>query len=458
MTGHTGKVVIIADDLTGANDTGLQFAKRGCRTLSFFDVREAANRDEGDVFVFNAETRSLDAKAAYDKITGLAGALKLDDMPFVYKKIDSTMRGHVGAEIDALLDSASFDFAAVSPAYPAIRRRTIGGYHLVGDMLLEETEMAGDPKYSLHESHLPALLSSQSKYSVGHIDLRVIKRGEAAVIKEVREHISRENRILVFDSFTQRHLDTVAQSLLSYGGKVLWTGSAGLAQSLSEHFARKRDKPLSADPHRRAKSGSCSGVLVIAGSVSAVTREQIAALAEREPFRIVAANPVCLLEEQRRHQEFSRVLDLLINALDAGCHPVLTTDVSGECRRSVEEWIRNSGKDALYAGNRIAEALGEMGALAVSKRAVQGLVLTGGDIAYRTCKSLQVKALRIVGEAEEGMPLSLLVGGSADRLPAVTKAGAFGSRHSLLHAVKCIDEYAKSGDELAMDSMDSIDG
>ncbi|WP_279237872.1 nucleotide-binding domain containing protein, partial [Brevibacillus borstelensis] len=73
-----------------------------------------------------------------------------------------------------------------------------------------------------------------------------------------------------------------------------------------------------------------------------------------------------------------------------------------------------------------------------ARRMLSGFVLTGGDIAYRTCLHLGVEALQIVSEVEEGIPLSVIIGGLADKLPVVTKAGAFGNRFSLVHAVEKI--------------------
>ncbi|UFJ41406.1 four-carbon acid sugar kinase family protein [Brevibacillus humidisoli] len=430
------KLAIIADDLTGANDSGVQFAKQGFQTISLLDSRHAEYGRDADVWVLNAETRSLDAEQAYAKITEICSSLSLSRIPYIYKKIDSTMRGNIGAEIDALMDQVHFDLAVVIPAYPGNSRVTIGGYHLVNQMLLEDSEIARDPKSPVRQSHLPTMLSSQSKHAVGHIELMVVRQPQR-LADELKRQKAEGKQIIVFDSYAQHDLQAVTQTLVDSGLRILWVGSAGLACSLSEVLSRgERSQPL----RSALESDSQAPILVVAGSVSAVTNEQITVLGERAQFAIIAADPLALLDTDKRPQEMRRLIDRAVALIDEGKSPILTTDTSDLARRGVEDWITRTHTEALAAGNLLADCLGQLGAAIVAERTLCGFVLTGGDIAYRTCLHLDVKALQIVEEVEEGIPLSVAIGGPADHLPVVTKAGAFGQRFSLVHAVEKIQE------------------
>lgn len=179
-------------------------------------------------------------------------------------------------------------------------------------------------------------------------------------------------------------------------------------------------------------------VFVIAGSVSAITAEQIEVLRGLPKFRIVTADPLALLNEETAYQERMRVEAEIVSSIDDQLVPVLSTDSSESMRRAVAEWMERTGESGFAVGNAIADFLGEVGKSVFARRMLSGFVLTGGDIAYRTCLHLGVEALQIVSEVEEGIPLSVIIGGLADKLLVVTKAGAFGNRFSLVHAVEKI--------------------
>jgi uncharacterized protein YgbK (DUF1537 family) len=428
------KLVIIADDLTGSNDAGLQFAKQGFRTISLIDADSRTMTDNADVWVFNAETRSLSAQDAYEKTKEFCMKTDLIDVPYVYKKIDSTMRGNIGAEIDALMDHVAFDLAVVAPAYPRNNRVTVGGYHMVNHVLLEDSEIARDPKSPVTESHIPTLLSRQTNRTVGHVELRQIRTSVSELQNCIGEQVSANRQILVFDSVTEGDLKAITSSISGMPLKVLWVGSAGMAHALSETIRPVIQYPVL--PEEEPQLQSLLPTLVVAGSVNAVTRKQIEALAEKEEFRVVEVNPLLLLDGSAENRE--KLVEDVTAVIDAGSSPVLTTHVGEAARESVGHWIRENGTDALQAGNQIAESLGAIAAQVVTRRKLLGLVLTGGDIAFRTCKHLNVNALSILDEVEEGIPLSKIVGGVADSLPVVTKAGAFGNTNSLVHAVNKI--------------------
>jgi D-threonate/D-erythronate kinase len=435
------KVLIIADDLTGANDAGVQFVKQGFETLSLLTMQEKEDNHEADVLVFNAETRSMDSVKAYQKMKAISESFSLSRFPFVYKKIDSTMRGNIGSEIDALLDRGIFDIAVVLPAYPKNGRITIGGYHLVKGCLLEDSEIARDPKSPVTESHLPTLLSSQSGRAVGHIDIREIRKRQ--VLERIHECIQRDERIIVFDSCLQDDLKTITNVLLESGLQAIWVGSAGLAESLSEEI-----KPPSIQTFNRIKDSVTQGnlpVFTIAGSVSVITKTQVQALTEQSGFQKILANPLLLLDDDRRVQEIVRLTETINDVIRKGYSPVLTTDASYHVMQELHILREAAGKSSMEVGNTIAESLGKVGASIVTSQNIAGLILTGGDIAYRTCKQIGIEALRIVDEVEEGIPLCEILGGRVNGLPVVTKAGAFGDTNSLVHAVEKIQKYNNGG-------------
>lgn len=124
-------MIIVADDLTGATDTGVQFAK-----LNHETVVSLASSGENflwghKVSVINTDCQSLSLEGAYKRSRELAEKLNTVLRPLIYKKVDSTLRGNIGQEIDGFMDEIPFAYCAVAPAYPKNGRITIGGYHII---------------------------------------------------------------------------------------------------------------------------------------------------------------------------------------------------------------------------------------------------------------------------------------------------------------------------------------
>ncbi|OES46086.1 four-carbon acid sugar kinase family protein [Domibacillus iocasae] len=425
-------LLIIADDLTGANDAGVQFAKKGFCTISLLRTEKIDKQNVADVVVINAETRSLSAEQAFQKIKNISEYLTIYSFPHVYKKIDSTLRGNIGIEIDALLDSNLFDIAIVLPAYPKNGRVTVGGYHIVNGCLLEDSEIAKDPKCPVETSHIPTLIGSQSSRKISHLDINQIRKNE--IVEHIHRSLQRNEKIIVCDGFLQSDLITVTNAVGKSGLKVLWVGSAGLAESFAETFEQK---PSCIQGKLNRKTKETFSVLTIAGSVSAITRGQIQSLASQDRVQIVAAEPLNLVNHELREKEMKQMVEEIIDVLKKGYAPVLTTNDSEEIRQQLQKW---NGKNGMEIGNMIALSLGQIAASVLDDCEVSGLILTGGDIAYRTFEQLGVESLQIVDEAEEGIPFCEILDGTLKGLPVVTKAGAFGNPHSLVNAMNKMND------------------
>jgi len=112
------RIAVIADDLTGANDTGAQFAKIGLRTLVVLESTQEQSLRDHDVVVITTDSRALPAQDAYRKVANAAEWVRQRQYDAVYKKIDSTLRGNLGSEIEAIMDVLGCKLAIVAPAFP----------------------------------------------------------------------------------------------------------------------------------------------------------------------------------------------------------------------------------------------------------------------------------------------------------------------------------------------------
>ena len=126
-------VGIIADDLTGANDTALQFYLKGANTqILLSDEIEPVNAKGTQTWAISTESRNVEPEIAYERVLKATKmfAEKLNP-DFYYKKIDSTLRGNIAVEVLGIMAALEYDAAVVVPAFPAEIRTTVGGYHLL---------------------------------------------------------------------------------------------------------------------------------------------------------------------------------------------------------------------------------------------------------------------------------------------------------------------------------------
>ena len=149
----------VADDLTGATTTGVLLARSKARTAVFFN-EEAAEKAEGvdqlDAILISSNSRPLPANEAYDKVTSATLALKRMGVKYFSKRIDTTLRGGVGVEIDAMLDHVDEDaVAVVVPAMPQSRRILVGGYSVIDGVALINTPVAHDVRTPVTENYIP---------------------------------------------------------------------------------------------------------------------------------------------------------------------------------------------------------------------------------------------------------------------------------------------------------------
>ena len=225
------KIVVIADDLTGANDTGVQFAKQGLKTLVLLRVPVSPSRLDEDVLVVDTQSRALSPAEAYQKVTETALLFKdRDQFPTLYKKIDSTLRGNLGTEIDAIMDACGLELAVVAPAFPRNGRTTVGGCHFLENTPLEATEIARDPNCPVGESHIPTLIAQQAKRKVGHVGIKSVLAGTEGILAAMRQLSAAGRQILVCDAWQEDHLKMIALAAVRLEKPILWVGSAGLAE------------------------------------------------------------------------------------------------------------------------------------------------------------------------------------------------------------------------------------
>ena len=186
------KLLIVADDFTGALDTGVQFTARGARTCVVTDPAYDFSRAKAEtqVLVLDAETRHLTPEAAYSVVRrAVEGALRAG-FTHIYKKTDSALRGNVGAELTAVLDGAGAESISFLPALPKMDRITRRGIHYIDGVPVAESVFGRDPFEPVGASSVAEIIAAQSEVPVERqrpaADRTAAGPGGAAALRRLR--------------------------------------------------------------------------------------------------------------------------------------------------------------------------------------------------------------------------------------------------------------------------------
>ncbi len=417
------KMIVIADDFTGSNDTGVQLAKKGARTEVMLTSAQKPSR-RVDVLVINTESRAMPAMQAAAAVQqALAPWCEEAIKPLVYKKIDSTFRGNVGAEVTAAMHTAGRTQAVIAAAIPAAGRTTRDGLCLVHGVPLLETEFASDPKTPILSSRIAELVALQSDIPVHEVSLADVRRGSLSAL--LSGFATAGECMVVVDAQEERDLALIAQAVCEQKQMPLLVGAAGLANALpaGTFMQEKQELP----------------VLVVAGSMSEATRRQVEKALCQDRAKVVDVD-AARLAGSAFEQEMASVIEQACGLLSQQHHTILRTSRRAEDRDMIDALCRNVEMSRQQLGELLSQRLGVITLRIIEQARIGGLFLTGGDIATAVASALGAEGYRIQSEVAPCIPCGTFVNSEIDDLPVITKAGGFGSDTTLCDALYFIEE------------------
>ncbi len=415
MRSKTGlpRFLVIADDFTGANDTGVQLARAGFDTCVL--LRPDGVQNDTRSYVLDTQSRALPVQQAVDAVRRAIGAIALEDFTYVIKKIDSTLRGHIAQEVLAVDQMFGSDLVLCMPALPDLGRTTQQGVqHLHGVPLLQ-TELRSDPQTPVTEDHLPRLLQSVYEREVALLSLAQVRSGAI----DLGTH-----RVYVCDAVTNADMQTVVAAALASGKRrILWVGSAAIADRLM------------------AQTCPVAPSLALVASVSDVTRRQVAYARQAG-----ACWQVVPVERHLDGQELSEIVAEACQTLSQGRDVIVLSSATASRDALQRTWEAGQrlGLSPQETGRRTQRIMGELARQILGKQLVSGLLLSGGDTALGVLQALGAAGSRVLGEAAIGMPYLRIEGGRYHGLPAITKAGAFGQEDAIAFGLRKLREMAQN--------------
>jgi len=396
---------IIADDLTGAMDSSSIYPHLGLSTI--LEIGSNATAD-CDVAVINTDSRSDPPEVAAAKVC--AASKKLYGR-FIFKKIDSTLRGNVNAEVLAISQQIGSSKIIIAPAFPSLGRTTVDGFLLVDGVKVSDSEFGQIQIDPVTESHIPSMLGPDiSPMHVGLINTSYLKSSTSVLFNKIQNSIE---DILVFDATSQAHLKAICKAASLSKGQWLLCGSGGLARESHHLLPNKLSKK------RIVPTFSNDNLLIIVGSNNTRSREQLKMVRNNISVNIINLETENLYRNGGYHEETDR---LLCAAGKLAKGPIIISSTFSQYIPDVHETI--SRILAIFTRKFLKQ------------KDFDGLFITGGDTAMAICNELSVSAIKLHGEMDIGIPFGEMVSGPAHGLTIITKAGGFGKNDAILKVLQ----------------------
>jgi uncharacterized protein YgbK (DUF1537 family) len=378
------ELLVIADDLTGALDTGVQFAKEKIKTVVTTELEwNTLSLDGVEVLVIDTETRHLQEKEAFDRIKRVLEIAKEKEIKYLYKKTDSTLRGNIGIEFLAICQTYDRPIMFI-PAFPKLKRSTRNGIQYIDGTPIHMTSFSKDPLNPVRESYIPKVIEEQAKL-------------ESSIVKiDCYNNLSiTDSDIYIFDAESDKDLLTIGETLKRKHMLKITAGCAGFAEILPKLIDFKRN--------RKQVNLNIKGdhIVIICGSINERSLKQIEFAKEKLGFLDIVLSK----------QEISNELN------------TLSEDIFSNKRIAIRAEILQDPKNLHH---RIIDKLANITEEIYNRTGLNTFIIFGGDTLFKIIEKLKIEYLEPVGEIETGVAVSKAKIVEKE-LVFITKAGGFGN-------------------------------
>jgi uncharacterized protein YgbK (DUF1537 family) len=414
-------LLVIADDFTGALDTGVQFSKKHVPTLvtTNEDANIRAIGDGIEVLVVDIESRHLLPEEAYSIVRRVVRNAVEAGVPHFYKKTDSALRGNIGAELSALLDESKERTLAFVPAFPKSRRTTVNGIQYVDGTELGKSVFSEDPFEPVRVSSVADIIHQQTTLPVINVSIGSYSDIEA---------IPGERTICVYDAQSDGDMERLGAALKKSGSLRVLAGCAGFAETLPELMELQTGKT--------PWEGNKENILIVSGSVNQITIDQMN-YAKKNGY-----HSITLSAEQKLDRGFTKggaceKFVEKVSELLSHYGKVIMEAVSerGQILES-DAYARKKGIPQNELRCLISENIGEIVRRILNKAYVGNLVVFGGDTLYSIMQKIGCDGIVPLFEISPGVVVARIISESHG-FCVITKSGGLGNED----VIKVIDKF-----------------
>ena len=398
------RVLLIADDLTGAADSAAAFARpdapvqvvaagTGDDTL---DATLAAANRRGSVLAIDTDTRDASPQQATERLNHLLArpAIRAHH-GWTLLKVDSLLRGPIAAHVAALRAAGRAERIVCAPALPALGRTTRHGRQLVDGRPIDDRHRT-DPRQPSHGASVADALGLDPADEPG---------------------------LAIHDAASDNDLDQVLATLppSPHARRPLLIGSAGLAGALDRHLGcDARPSP----PTRTAPSAPTtrrpSPALVVSLSPTSTARAQVDRLRDERPD-IVHVTVTPAMDRAERTAGAARLADALTAGADVALLTVEAAPAEGPAVARTRAALLSGVRAVLRLAGRWPAFIGN-----------------GGDATRCILDALDRTVFEVRAPLADGA-ISCLVEVAGDRrIRLITKSGSFGDPDALHRAVSTL--------------------
>ena len=400
---------MIADDLTGACDVGAALLPYPVPiVVEALERMEPSPAASGAALVVrNTQSRTRPPSEAAARVRLALGDLSRGAAGVLLKKIDTALRGALGAEIEAAMEAVDAAQVLVLTAIPEVGRTTVDGRQLIDGVPVDETAFARDPQNPIREARVAAVIRQTTRHRVAGVSVAEMRRTGPGPALAARR--AEGVRIVVGDAESDADLDGWMAGIVGMAEPVVLAGSTGLAKAW-----RRTALPAlpAARPARVAPVGTARrhGVLVIAGSAHPTTRLQLRHAAALGALTVIEAMTSDLAATA------ASVARLLGDGLNV-CVTAPEGDLPG-------------------ASARILDTVATTMAAVLERTHPAAMVLVGGETAFHVLAQIGHPRLIVEGTPAPLSVRATIADGVLAGMPIVTKGGSSGPPDRLLVLVE----------------------
>ncbi|MDH6457398.1 uncharacterized protein YgbK (DUF1537 family) [Fusobacterium sp. PH5-7] len=403
------KLVIIADDLTGALDTGVQFSKKNMSTIVTTDLNFNFEDicKEADVVVVDTESRHIPAAEAKERVKSVLSKFNKEEIRFFYKKTDSTLRGNLGSEVEGFMEGLNINEVSFIPAFPSVKRTVKDGVLYVNNVKLAETQFAMDILNPVTDSFIPDIIKKQSDINVK--------------LKDINEEFfplnDKEKHIYIFDSENMEDMENIGKVLYNKNKLNYTIGNAGFAEILTHYIKSdtKKEEIILEDDR----------ILFVCGSVNITSLKQCK-YAEKIGYcsdNLKFGNIIS--EDYKNSDNYITDKEYFKEKINNNKKFLLRTSDSEDVIKKAIEYTEKNSISMEDLTSNIANSTGQLVSDLIREHEIRNLIIFGGDTLMGILKNIGCQYIIPVSEIFPGVVFTRAVGKDT-AINVITKAGGFG--------------------------------
>ncbi|ADU31417.1 four-carbon acid sugar kinase family protein [Evansella cellulosilytica] len=416
------KIGVIADDLTGANGTGVRLTQFGFSSATIVKDAQIPTREHFEALILDTDSRYCERTIAKQRVEEKMELLANWEATLYSKRIDSTLRGNIGVELDTMLDKHGKDTVAiVVPAFPDSRRIVKEDILYVNNIPLHKTGVAQDPLHPITQSHVSTLLSQQTVNSVASIPLYdnvdQLKQGLVRLFYQGK-------KVITCDAVSNNDITRIAKAMALIHEFNIISVDPG---PLTAQYAYET-RNLQSEKHQ---------LLVTIGSSTKTSSEQLSYLLNKTDAHPIYVDPNNLVGSKIAWKREVNTAILQAESLQEHSLILVTTHGQDHEVLDLASIAKEQKVSVTTLAKQITDALAHISysLLCNENFSFKGVFTSGGDVTASLCSISSASGIELIDEVLPLAAYGRLIEGTFNKMPIVTKGGLVGDETALLQCI-----------------------